>query len=60
LTLAVGVAILRHARHPGESREPFCFSFASERSKAKTRSKWVPAFAGMTIDVELLRAVPNE
>jgi hypothetical protein len=30
------------ARHSGESRNPFCFS------DDPTRSRWIPAFAGMT------------
>ena len=37
-------------RHPGESRVPFSlFGFS-----ARDASKWIPAFAGMTVSVNVV------
>jgi hypothetical protein len=33
-------------RHPGENRDPFAL-FDAQR--IKTKSRWIPAFAGMTV-----------
>jgi len=41
-----GVALPALFRHSGEGRNPFCSGARMEARKSK--SKWVPAFAGMT------------
>ncbi len=48
-------------RHPGEGRDPFCFVVR------RTRSQWIPAFAGMTAWAQysrdgraIMRSMPTE
>jgi hypothetical protein len=36
-------------RHPGEGRDPLCSRSPDEREDRTRRSKWIPAFAGMTM-----------